>query len=264
MDLTIYTIDAFADRVFSGNPAAICPLESWLPDETLQAIAAENNLSETAYLVRQGEGYKLRWFAPLAEIDLCGHATLAAAFVVLNYMERTSRTLKFETRSGTLTVVPEGDRLTLDFPAWEPQPIDAPPELIKGLRRKPLEVYRTRDIVAVFASEADVIALDPDMDALRQLDSLGIIVTAPGAPRDGEPVDFVSRAFFPRLGVPEDPVCGSAHCTLTTYWARRLGRNRLHARQVSRRGGELWLERRGDRVLISGRAVKYLQGTITI
>jgi predicted PhzF superfamily epimerase YddE/YHI9 len=272
MKLPLYQIDAFASAVFSGNPAAVCPLERWLPDATMQSIAAENNLAETAFFVPRPAGamsgagtpagkteYDLRWFTPETEIDLCGHATLASGFVVFSVLEPSRRDVTFHTRSGPLTVRCDADEFSMDFPARPPERCPAPAGLDAMLGGTPREVWRSRDLMAVFDREPDVRALKPSFDAIRALDVFGVIVTAPGSE-----VDFVSRFFAPLQGVPEDPVTGSAHCTLVPYWAKRLGRPRLRARQISPRGGELRCEDRGDRVTISGRAVKYLEGVIEI
>jgi PhzF family phenazine biosynthesis protein len=251
-------VDAFAGQVFSGNPAAVCPLESWLPDAQMQAIAAENNLADTAFFVRNGSGYQLRWFTPLVEVELCGHATLASAFVILNDLMPGERSVSFETKGGTLTVTREGDLYSLDFPSRPPKPCDKVyPSLLAALGGKPETVLAARDYVVVYGSEAEVRSLQPDMQALMTIDRFAVIATAPG-----RGADFVSRFFAPAQGVPEDPVTGSAHCTLIPYWSRRLGKKKLHAHQVSARGGELWCEDRGERVTISGKAVRFLEGTI--
>ncbi|HTY99370.1 MAG TPA: PhzF family phenazine biosynthesis protein [Rhodocyclaceae bacterium] len=250
MKLTQYQVDAFARRPFEGNPAAVCPLASWLPDAVLQAIAEENNLSETAFFVPAGEAFHLRWFTPAAEVDLCGHATLASAHVLFTHLGHRQPAIVFQTRSGELTVERRGELLSMNFPARQPEPCAAPGPLIEGLGRQPLEVLAADDYLAVFESEAAVRALAPDFGQLCRLDRRGVIVTAPG---DG--TDFVSRFFAPKLRVPEDPVTGSAHCTLAPYWAARLGKTSLAARQVSKRGGEIGCELRGERVLLAGRAV---------
>ena len=257
MKLQQYQVDAFASRVFEGNPAAVCPLESWLDDTLLQAIAMENNLSETAYFVPVDKGFELRWFTPATEVDLCGHATLAAAHVLYTELGHSADAISFATRSGELGVSREGDWYVLDFPAIVPRPCAAPAGLVEALGRQPMEVLAADDLLAVFASEAEVRALEPDQALLARLDSRGVIATAPG-----EQHDFVSRFFAPRVGVPEDPVTGSAHCKLVPYWAQRLGKNRMNARQVSRRGGELRLALRGDRVQMAGRAVLFLVAEI--
>src|SRR5579875_2931381 len=243
MELPIYQVDAFSSSVFSGNPAAICPLESWLPDATLQAIATENNLSETAFFVPRDGAYQLRWFTPGCEVDLCGHATLASAHVLFSELKCGGDTLRFETKSGELLVHREDDRLAMDFPSRPPQPISPDPALVPALGGNPVEVLAARDYLIRYASESEVRALTPDMEALKKIDRFAFIVTAPG-----ENCDFVSRFFAPAKGVPEDPVTGSAHCTLIPYWAERLGKTELHARQVGPRGGELFCRLAGDRV----------------
>ncbi|MBP2302209.1 PhzF family phenazine biosynthesis protein [Azospirillum picis] len=263
MRLPLYQVDAFTDRVFAGNPAAVVPLESWLPDAQLQAIAAENNLSETAYLVRSGEGYELRWFTPAVEVDLCGHATLASAFVISTILEPGRAHIEFATRqAGVLTVTRDGDRYTLDFPSRPAAPAGSPdPALVPALGGPaPAAVLRGRDYLVVYDSADAVRALTPDMAAVAKLDLFAVCVTAPG---EGG-VDFVSRFFTPAKGIPEDPVTGSAHCMLTPYWAERLGKTVLTARQVSARGGDLLCELAGDRVRIGGQAVLYLEGSILV
>lgn len=263
MNISLYQLDAFSDRPFGGNPAAICPLEDWLDDETLQKIANENNLSETAFFVENGSGYHLRWFTPVAEVDLCGHATLASAWVVLNMLDTGASEVAFETRSGTLTVTRADDGfLEMDFPSKPAVEREAPRALIEGLGAEPVEVLAAeRDYLVVFESEDQVRKLKPDFLRLRGLDRLGVIVTAPG-----ESADFVSRFFAPSVGVPEDPVTGSAHCTLIPYWADRLerGSERLEARQISARGGHLICHHLGDRVTMAGQAALYLTGEISI
>jgi PhzF family phenazine biosynthesis protein len=255
--IPFFQVDAFAGCLFAGNPAGVCVLEAWLPDAVLQAVAAENNLSETAFLVRRGEGYELRWFTPTVEVDLCGHATLASGHVILSYLLPELSQVAFETRSGRLTVERRADLLFLDFPARKPVPCAAPDKLAEILGAAPLETLCSRDLVVVFDDEATVRRLAPDLAAIARLDFLGLIATAPGSVGD-----FVSRFFAPRAGIPEDPVTGSAHCTLIPYWAERLGKKDLHAFQVSARGGELFCEHRGARVSIGGHAVTYLRGTI--
>lgn len=263
MEIPIYQVDAFARGVFSGNPAAVCPLKSWLPDATLQAIAMENNLSETAFFVKEGAHYHLRWFTPAVEVDLCGHATLASAWVILEKLEPGRPVVTFRTLSGELHVARKLDLLALDFPARPPEPVQAMPPLLAGLGGNPREVWAARDYMVVYDTEEQIRALAPDMSLLAQIDRFAVIVTAPG--QTGEhPCDFVSRFFAPAQGVPEDPVTGSAHCTLIPYWADRLNKHRLVARQVSRRGGELFCELLGDRVSIAGRAALFLEGVIRL
>lgn len=261
MKIPMYQVDAFAGRVFSGNPAAVCPLEAWLPDDQMQAIAAENNLAETAFFVRNGSGYKLRWFTPAVEVDLCGHATLASASVILNDLTPGERSVAFETKSGTLTVTRDGDLYSLDFPARPPQACEPVPSLAPALGGEPQQILAARDYFVVYASEQELRALKPDMQALMNIDRFAVIATAP-AGEQSQDADFVSRFFAPAKGIPEDPVTGSAYCTLIPYWSKRLGKTKLHAYQVSPRSGELWCEDRGDRVTMSGKAVRFLEGTI--
>jgi len=259
MKIPLYQIDAFSNHIFSGNPAAVCPLKEWLEDSLLQAIAQENNLSETAFFVPEGNGYHIRWFTPVAEVDLCGHATLATAFVIFNYFDTSSSHVSFHSKSGRLTVVKEEELLSMDFPSQPPVRCEAPKELVDGIGKEPLEVLCSEDYVAVFSSENDIIELNPDMALLKKLDLRGVVVTA-----QGKNVDFVSRFFAPKFGVNEDPVTGSAHCALTPYWANKLNKNNLHAYQVSQRSGELFCKDDGNRVIISGRAVQFMEGSITI
>jgi PhzF family phenazine biosynthesis protein len=259
MTIRYFEVDAFADRVFRGNPAGVCPLDAWLPGATLQSIAAENNLSETAFILARGDDYDVRWFTPTTEVDLCGHATLASAFVVFSELGFRGDTVRFHSKSGVLAVTREGELLTLDFPSRPPSPCAAPDALLGGLGKQPIEILKSRDFLVVFASEADVRALKPDFAALRTLDCLGIIATAPGVD-----CDFVSRFFAPGAGIDEDPATGSSHCTLTPYWAERLGRTRLFARQVSRRGGEMFCKLVGDRVQIGGHATLYSRGELEV
>ena len=260
MRLRIFQIDAFTDEVFGGNPAAVCPLESWLDDATMQAIANENNLSETAFFVPENGAYALRWFTPLAEVDLCGHATLASAYVVFRHVQPDADSVAFETRSGRLEVTRSDEGLIMDFPALAAHPVEPPAGLSEGLGAAPIAAFADIDYLALFESEAEVRAIRPDMTALARLDERrGVIVTAPG-----ESADFVSRYFCPRLGVPEDPVTGSAHCMLGPFWAERLGKTTLHAHQVSARGGAVQCTVAGDRVQLAGQAVQYLEGTIAV
>ena len=259
MRIPVYQVDAFTNRVFGGNPAAVCPLDSWLDDAILQAIATEHNLSETAYFTGAGDRRQLRWFTPGCEVDLCGHATLASGFVIMELLERGRKSVTFETRSGDLIVERDGERYRLDFPARPPHHLPASAELTRALGAEPREVWAARDIMAVFDSEEQVRALEPDMDAVARLDTFAVIATARG--RD---VDFVSRFFAPAKGVPEDPVTGSSHCTLTPYWAGVLEKTKLTAKQVSKRGGDLWCELIDGRVRMSGSAVLYSQGVIQL
>jgi len=261
MRLPMYQVDAFTDSLFGGNPAAVCPLPAWLPDATMQAIAAENNLSETAFLVRDGGDYTLRWFTPTVEVDLCGHATLASGHVVFRFLEPRRDSVSFHTvKAGTLVVSRHADMLVMDFPARPAAPRAAPAGLLAALGGAPREVLRARDHLVVYETAAEIAALKPDLAALAEVDSWAAIVTAPG----DNGIDFVSRFFAPAQGVPEDPVTGSAHCTLVPYWATRLGKTELEARQLSRRGGALRCALNGDRVSIGGKAVVYLQGQIEV
>jgi PhzF family phenazine biosynthesis protein len=259
MKLPLYQVDTFTSRLFGGNPAAVVLMDEWLPDDVLAAIAAENNLAETAYVIPRAEPMPLRWFTPKLEVDLCGHATLATADVLFRHRFPERERLSFETRSGQLTVARDGERLSMDFPSRPGMPVEVTEELVAALGRRPREAYRSRDLMAVFEKESDVREIEPDLQRIWAIDAFAIIVTAPGTE-----VDFVSRFFTPRAGIPEDPVTGSAHCTLIPYWAARLGKTELTARQLSRRGGELYCRLRGERVDIAGRAVEYLKGEITV
>ena len=260
----MYHVDAFASRPFEGNPAAICPLESWLPDATLQAIAGEHTLSETAFYVARGSHYELRWFTPEVEVDLCGHATVASAHVIFDVRrELAGKRVSFKSKSGELGVERISQNGTVlyarDFPSRPPQPLAASPHLEQALGAAPQQMLAARDYLCVFGNEDEVLALKPDMAQVAALERFAMIVTAPG-----KDCDFVSRFFAPSKGVDEDPVTGSAHCTLIPYWAERLGKTKLFARQRSQRGGELWCEQRGDRVSIAGCAVKFSEGTIEL
>ena len=259
MEIPIYQIDAFASGLFRGNPAAICPLDHWLPDPVLQAIAAENNLAETAYYVVENGRYRLRWLTPLVEVDLCGHATLAAAAVILEVRKEVAASrIAFDTRSGEVAVDRSGDVYTLDFPSQPAAPVTANPDLAAALGAQPSAFLRARYDLCIFETEQQIRALSPDMRALQHIAGK-VIVTAPG-----HDCDFVSRFFAPAAGIDEDPVTGSAHSTLIPYWSARLGKKKMFARQISARGGELWCEDRGSRVGIGGHAVKYLEGRIFV
>jgi len=259
MELPLYQVDAFASRLFAGNPAAVCPLAQWLPDATMQAIGTENNLSETAFFVPRNGDYDLRWFSPTIEIDLCGHATLASGFVVMTRLAPGRSEVRFHTKSGTLTVTRQGERFALELPAQPPAPVTMPARFVKALGRQPAQILAASKYLAVYDSQADVAAVQPDMAVLKDIDRDGVIITGPG--RD---CDFVSRYFAPHAGIPEDPVTGSAHCTLVPYWAQRLGKKTLLARQISQRVGELSCEDRGDRVSVAGNAFLYLEGRIHV
>jgi predicted PhzF superfamily epimerase YddE/YHI9 len=262
MPLPIFHVDAFTSRPFAGNPAAVCPLNTWLDDSRLQAVASENNLSETAFFIPRGEHYELRWFTPRCEVKLCGHATLASAFVVLQILETQRDSVCFKTRlSGALTVRRDGDLLAMDFPSLAPWACpDPPPALMEGLGKAPATVVQIEDnFFAVYEHAEDVSRLRPDLQLLEKLHPAGVAVTAPGVDSD-----FVSRFFVPSYGIPEDPVTGSTHCSLAPYWAERLGKRHLHARQVSERGGELWCEVQEERVILKGSAVLTLRGELLI
>ncbi|MEF8824239.1 MAG: PhzF family phenazine biosynthesis protein [Desulfohalobiaceae bacterium] len=259
MRIKQYQVDAFADSPFRGNPAAVCFFEKWPQDRFLQAIAAENNLSETAFLVPAEGGYALRWFTPVAEVDLCGHATIAAAYVLFWLRGYSGERITFFTRSGELSVRQIEGLLAMDFPADPPRPCDQPEALIRGLGQPPSEVLAGQDYVAVYDSESTVRSLFPNPAVLSELDLRGVVATAPG-----EDCDFVSRFFAPKLGVFEDPVTGSAHCELTPYWSSRQGKSILEARQVSPRGGWMRCRLNGDRVDLSGSAVLFLEGEIVL
>ena len=259
MKLKLFQVDAFAEHVFEGNPAAVCPLQAWPDDALLQAIAEENNLSETAFFVPAGDAFELRWFTPVDEVDLCGHATLASAHVLYTHLGYEAPRLQFLTRSGELTVSRSEAGLAMDFPATRPRAVTEPPAaLLAGLGGAPEAVLAGFDYIAVYASADEVRALAPDFARLKQLDLRGVVATAPGRPGDAGAGDFVSRCFYPKLGIDEDPVTGSAHCQLAPYWADRLGRDRLSARQLSRRGGTVGCVVEGDRVRLIGTAADYM------
>ena len=266
MDLPIYQVDAFTSKVFAGNPAAICPLEGWLEDRVLQDIAAENNLSETAFFVREGDAYRLRWFTPQCEVDLCGHATLASGFVLLNILAPQEASIRFKTRSGLLTVSRDGDLISMDFPSLPPWKCLNPPEkLARGLpvvegSGGPTDIFQTnKKYLVIYENEEQVRNATPNFEVLKELHPLSVCITAPG-----ERSDFVSRNFVPSYGIPEDPVTGATHSSLVPYWAGRLHKEKFHARQLSKREGDLWCELKGERVILKGKAVLYLTGSISI
>lgn len=260
MQISLYQVDAFASNLFEGNPAAVCPLTEWLSDEVMQSIAAENNLSETAFFVPNGADYDLRWFTPGLEVDLCGHATLASAHVLFHHLNYQNKTINFHTRSGLLQVEHADGVYAMNFPADQLEKVAIPTAIVKGLGFTPKEIYRGRDDFMVVVDTQDIVEhLQPDFRALAQLEARGVIVTAPG-----NEVDFVSRGFFPATGVDEDPVTGSAHTTMTPYWAKKLNKPVLSARQISKRGGSLSCELSGDRVILKGQAITFLEGTINV
>jgi PhzF family phenazine biosynthesis protein len=259
MEIPLYQIDAFASRLFEGNPAAVCPLGGWLPDDMMQSIATENNLSETAFFVPEGDGYHIRWFTPASEVDLCGHATLASAYVLFAVLGCKADRIAFDSRSGTLTVTRDGQWLVMDFPAQPPVPCDVPKEIVAAFHTPPVGCLKSEDYMVVFQGERHIASANPDFEQLKELDLRGVIITAPS-----NRYDFVTRFFAPKLGVPEDPVTGSAYTQLAPYWASRIGSRKFSAKQLSPRGGEVTCEVVEDRVLISGKAVTYLEGKITI
>jgi PhzF family phenazine biosynthesis protein len=259
MKLPIYQIDAFTDKVFKGNPAAVCPLESWIPKNLMQKIAMENNLAETAFFVTTSQGFEIKWFTPTVEIDLCGHATLATAHVLFEYLGYKADVIRFESNSGELLVRKEKDLLLLDFPTAQFEEIEAPDELLEALVVDPEEVFKGFDYMLVLESEEEVMSVQPNFLRLAEIPTRGIIITA-----QGESVDFVSRFFAPRAGILEDPVTGSSHTLLIPYWAKTLGKNELTARQLSPRQGELFCNYLGNRVEIGGKARTYLVGEIDV
>lgn len=259
MRIPYFQVNAFTTETFGGNPAGVCILESRLPDLLLQQIAAENDFSETAFLVREAGGFRLRWFTPTDEVDLCGHATLASAYVLFFENGWPDQSIQFETLSGRLAATRVGDRIDLDFPSNPPLPCITPEALLEALGREPEEVLKSRDYLVRFRSEEDVLGIQPDLKLVSKLDCRGLIITAPG-----RTVDFVSRFFAPKVGVPEDPATGSAHSALIPYWAGRLGRQQLRARQLSARGGDLICELRGQRVAIGGHSVIYCRGELVL
>jgi len=259
MKIKLYQVDAFARHVFEGNPAAICPLEHWIDDHILQKIAEENNLSETAYFVPEQNGFHLRWFTPVEEVDLCGHATLAAAHVIFNHLNYAENQILFSTRSGTLTVEKNSHGLSMDFPASTLTPIQAPTPLLTGLGTAPKEIFKDFDYIVVLDSEEELVNLKPDFSRWLSLDLRGVVVTAPG-----NNTDFVSRCFFPKHRINEDPVTGSAHCETAPYWAKKLGKHQLSAKQLSKRGGFVECSLSNDRVTLTGSAIDYMQGEITL
>ncbi|WP_370980263.1 PhzF family phenazine biosynthesis protein [Agaribacterium sp. ZY112] len=259
MEIDIYQVDAFSDQVFSGNPAAICPLKAWLPDEQMQQIAEANNLSETAFFVTQEDGYALRWFTPESEVDLCGHATLASAHVLYKHLAYTGKHIRFYTKSGVLVVEQCGQAYSMNFPSVLLEKIETSETLFDALSIKPKAVFRAYDYIVVLQKEEQVRSLKPDFSKLCELDLRGVVVTAPGSD-----VDFVCRCFYPKLSISEDPVTGSAFCELAPYWARVLDKNTLTAAQLSKRGGYLECEVLDGCVVLKGKAADYMQGKIRI
>ncbi|WP_419903893.1 PhzF family phenazine biosynthesis protein [Kiloniella sp.] len=259
MEIALYQVDAFTDEVFKGNPAAVCPLDAWLPDDVLYQIAAENNLSETAFFVAEGEGYHLRWFTPTTEVDLCGHATLATSHVIATELSPGTKSILFRSKSGELTVTCDNGKYTLDFPARPPVPFDAVDMVEDSIGVRPQATYKSSKLMAVIESEEAVLAVEPNFDKVEALPGDGLVITS-----RSENYDYVARYFGPHCGIPEDPVTGSAHVVTVPYWKEQLGKREMIAKQISKRGGVLWLEDRDDRVLLTGNAVLYLKGTIFI
>ena len=259
MVLDLYKIDAFDSKLFEGNPAAVCPLKEWLPDETMQFIAAENNLSETAFFVPKGDGYHIRWFTPASEVDLCGHATLASAYVLFHILGYKRDRIAFDSKSGNLTVTKDEDWLVMDFPLQPAVPCEIPDKVVEAFDKMPVECLKAEDLMVVFDREEDIESANPDLGLIMRLEMRGVIITAKSSR-----YDFVSRFFAPKYGIPEDPVTGSAHTQLAPYWASKTGKTRFRAKQLSSRGGEVICEIVGDRVHIHGQAIKYLEGKIDI
>ncbi len=258
--ISLYQIDAFTQKVFGGNPAAVCPLDAWIPDNLMQQIAIENNLAETAFFVKKGDLHEIRWFMPSGEINLCGHATLASAYVIFNELNHPTDEIVFSSESGELKATRSKDGLiTLNFPAWKPIPVAIPPEVFEAFEQKPIAAFASRDLMLIFENEQQILALNPDLPKVKHLPYLGMNCTA-----KGEEVDFVSRVFDANDVISEDPVTGSAHCGFVPYWARQLGKTTFHARQLSARRGELFCELKGERVFISGYAVGYMKGEIEV
>jgi len=254
-----FVVDAFTDQRFKGNQAGVCLLEEWLDDDLMQNIAFENNLSETAFVVKRENHYDLRWFTPALEVDLCGHATLASAFVVSHFVDQNKTFMQFNTKSGLLTVERTEDIYEMNFPSRMPKPVVLTAQMSQAIGMPVLEAHLSRDLLLLVDNEQQVMDLNPNFELLKQLDCFAVIVTA-----KGNAVDFVSRFFAPAAGVPEDPVTGSAHCSLIPFWAQRLSKDKMVARQLSKRGGTLFCENRHDRVKIAGKAVLYLQGEIFV
>ncbi|HEY6954670.1 MAG TPA: PhzF family phenazine biosynthesis protein [Flavisolibacter sp.] len=261
MKLTIYQVDAFAEKVFQGNPAAVIPLEDWLDDDLMQKIAMENNLSETAFFVKTDTGFHIRWFTPEYEIDLCGHATLASAYIIKNFVEPHLAEINFTTqKAGSLRAMAKDGIYTLDFPVRVPKATGTPAQLFKSLNiSTAVEVLKSRDYFVVLPNEEAVLNIEPDFTLMKELDTIGVIVTA-----KGHSADVVSRCFYPGAAIPEDPVTGSAHCNIVPYWTEKLGKTKLFCKQLSARGGDLHCELEGDRVLMSGKCVLYMEGSLNL
>ncbi|MBK8606873.1 MAG: PhzF family phenazine biosynthesis protein [Chitinophagaceae bacterium] len=260
MKLTIYQIDAFADKLFAGNPAAVIPLDKWIDDSLMQQLAMENNLAETAFFVPKGNDFEIRWFTPALEINLCGHATLASAFVLFNFLEYKKNLVTFHSKSGLLVVSRNGDLLNMDFPSWKPELItEYPSELLASLGNPEITgVYSNREYLVELMNEQEVRRCTPDFSLMKKVDKM-VIITAPG-----KEVDFVSRFFAPTAGIDEDPVTGSAHSQLIPFWSNKLGKDIMQAKQLSKRGGDIYCEQKGERVIMGGQCVFYMKGEIEI
>ena len=259
MEISLYQIDAFTSELFKGNPAAVCPLGEWLPDGLMQSIAAENNLSETAFFIPTDMGFHIRWFTPVSEVDLCGHATLATAYVLFHILGYEKEKIEFDSRSGMLVVTRDDDWLVMDFPAQPPVPCNIPEEIVRAFNAAPVECLMSEDLIVVFGHEKDVESASPDFELLKKVNLRGVAITAKSTQ-----YDFVARFFAPKYGIPEDPVTGSAYTQLAPYWAAKTGLKNFSVKQLSSRGGELSCELADDRVLISGKAVEYMRGKIKI
>lgn len=254
-----YVVDAFTDKVFGGNPAAVCVMDKWLDDEIMLRITMENNLSETAFAVKEGENYKLRWFTPGGEIDLCGHATLATAYIITTFVEPSLKEVHFETLSGILTVNKNDELLEMDFPAYELKKVEVTDAMVEVIGVRPVEAWMARDLLCIVENEEDVRSMNPDMEKVKELDGLLLHVTA-----KGKNFDCVSRSFAPKLNVPEDPVCGSGHCHIVPFWANKIGKNNIIAYQASRRGGTLYCKAEGNRIKMSGKVALYSTADINL
>lgn len=254
-----YIVDAFTDKIFSGNPAAICILDKWISDDLMIKIASENNLSETAFAVKEGQKYHLRWFTPGCEIDLCGHATLACAFVLLNFYEKDSKSITFKTLSGDLIVKQENDLYEMDFPAFKLTSVPVTEQMTKAIGATPDEAYKGRDLLCVFKDSSIITKLDPNQQLVKELDGLLLHVTA-----RGNETDCISRTFAPKCNVVEDPVCGSGHCHIVPYWSRVLNKDHIVAYQASKRGGTLYCKIDGDRVILAGKAALFSEGKLHV
>lgn len=259
MQLKLYQIDAFAKKIFEGNPAAVCPLDSWLDDALMRKIAMENNLSETAFFVKEGTNYHIRWFTPLEEVDMCGHATLASAFVLFEILNYPNDEIVFDSKSGELRVRRERDKLLMDFPAQEITACPIPLAIAEAFVMQPKECYKSMDYLLVFENEEDILKAKPNLEKLKNIDARGVIITS-----KNQEYDFVCRFFAPKIGIDEDPVTGAAFTQLAPYWSKVLGKNEFRAKQISQRGGEVFCKLYGSRVEIAGYGIKYFEGIVEL